>query len=70
MLCSLLLDAALNCLMAIKKAESAIEHVFSFRCCCALLGEMLDMFKTRALNWKNGNKEQNQRGPILRQMNR
>ena len=40
--CLMLLGAALRCLMAIKNVGRAIEHFFCFKCCCALLGEMLD----------------------------
>ena len=41
MLCSVLLDAALRCLMAIKNVGRAIGHFFCFRHRCALLSEML-----------------------------
>ena len=37
MLCSVLLDAALRSLMAIRIVGKAIEHFFCSRFCCALL---------------------------------
>ena len=42
-----MLDAALCC-SALSDGDQnvggAIEHFFCFRCCCALLGEVLDLF--------------------------
>ena len=43
MLCSVLPDAALRCLMAIKNVERAMEYLFCLSGCCALLGEVLEL---------------------------
>ena len=40
----MLLYAALCCVMAIKIVGRAIEHFFCFKCCYALLGEVLDSY--------------------------